>query len=624
MANHKSKTKTSNSSVKSADFNYMLFPVFAYIFIPIILRVYIIKDKLIQFQWYGTEGHSVDEYFWGKCIAMYIIVGIMALMVLFASMNNLLDFNRFDFPKEKRKLFTRWYSLIIISFVFAFISSLFSKYISFSFGYGTSENRQTVWTLLCYTFIVLYAFLVIANEKDLKLLQWPLLLMEAIVFVIGYVQHKGGVVEKLPIISTFLVPSKYSNMIDSNISAATEVSSTFGNPNYLGVFVALCIPLSVLLVFANKNYFIKLLWLLDAVGLLVLDIWGHNKTSIFSLVAAFGVLLIILFWQRKSFVGFIIILVGILSLCTLANYFQPKLAGVISNLKGTNRSLILDELSFEADGVHLSYEGVPAVFGYDVIDGELIPWIKDGNGNLIETYQNEEGYTVSNVDGYQMYFLHYYIFDSETYPDSEAPYAVGLKTTIPGLDEILFVYHAIDQTYYYVTQSLKLATDNKPTPFVLFDDHLDIISSRGLIWGKTIPILPRYLILGTGADCFAMGYPNNDYAFRIRLGYGETNYVETKAHSFYLQTWVQQGGLSLFCLLGVFGIYIIDALKIYTKKCDNKFLYYFGLGLLLSVISYLVMGITNDSKVGPATLFWLLLGIGFAVNRLVKLEQESN
>lgn len=620
----------SKTKKKTSDFNYMILPLMAYSLIPIIIRVYIIKDRLIQFQWYGTEGHNLDEYFWGKCIAMYIIAGIMALMMLFAGMNDLLDFSKFEFPKEKKKLFTRWYILLVISFILSFASSLFSKYISFSFGYGTMDNRQNIWTLLCYAFVPLYAFLVISKEKDLKLLQWPLFIMEVIVIAVGYAQTKGVNIEALPYITNFIFPAKLNGAVLPSAVASTTCSATFGNPNYVGVFAALCIPISVSLIFANRNIFAKLLWLLDSLGLIYLDYLAHNKTSVFALAITFAFCVFVLLKKNiklSAIKTVLIVLTTALIIIGIAFVFKDKLINIARSLtsEGSQKTLVADDLSFEKDGVHITYEGTEAIIGYDVVDGDLKPWIKDGNGNYIETYKDDNGYTRTDVEGYQIYSLHFYVFNEEAYEDSDVPYAAALLVNIPRQGgEILFVYHSIDQTYYYVTPSLKLATDNKPVPTWIFANNLNFASGRGLVWGKTLPILPRYLILGAGADCFAMGYPNNDYAYRWRLGAGEVNYVETKAHSLYFQAWVEQGGLSLFCWLAVFVIYIIDGMRIYSKPTKNKFLYYFGFGLLLGTVSYLVMGITNDSKVGPATLFWLLLGIGFAVNRLVKLEQESN
>ena len=37
---------------------------------------------------------------------------------------------------------------------------------------------------------------------------------------------------------------------------------------------------------------------------------------------------------------------------------------------------------------------------------------------------------------------------------------------------------------------------------------------------------------------------------------------------------------------------------------------------MLGIIGYLISGISNDSTITVAPLFWALLGIGFAVNRM--------
>ena len=43
-----------------------------------------------------------------------------------------------------------------------------------------------------------------------------------------------------------------------------------------------------------------------------------------------------------------------------------------------------------------------------------------------------------------------------------------------------------------------------------------------------------------------------------------------------------------------------------------------GVGILASVIGYLILALTNDSCIAVSPIFWVLTGIGLAINRQLK------
>ena len=48
-----------------------------------------------------------------------------------------------------------------------------------------------------------------------------------------------------------------------------------------------------------------------------------------------------------------------------------------------------------------------------------------------------------------------------------------------------------------------------------------------------------------------------------------------------------------------------------------------GAAIFLSITAYLVAGMFNDSIVAVAPLFWILLGMGIGINRMVKDKGHS-
>lgn len=143
----------------------------------------------------------------------------------------------------------------------------------------------------------------------------------------------------------------------------------------------------------------------------------------------------------------------------------------------------------------------------------------------------------------------------------------------------------------------------------------DAMSGRGHIWNNTIPLLSKHILMGSGANTYALEYPQNDYVYRIRMGMQRN--LDVKAHCWYLQQWVENGLIAMLLLCLFFGWYCVRSIRIYRRADIHQSIFWLGLGIWTSVMTYLVVGLTNDSNVGTAPVFWCLLGLGMAVNRMI-------
>lgn len=87
-------------------------------------------------------------------------------------------------------------------------------------------------------------------------------------------------------------------------------------------------------------------------------------------------------------------------------------------------------------------------------------------------------------------------------------------------------------------------------------------SMRGYIWSRTIPILPDYLVLGAGPDCFLYEFPQDDIWGKL-YAYGTGSIVVDKPHNLYLQIFVNEGGIALLAFLAVCVSYLWDCFRLY-------------------------------------------------------------
>ena len=86
----------------------------------------------------------------------------------------------------------------------------------------------------------------------------------------------------------------------------------------------------------------------------------------------------------------------------------------------------------------------------------------------------------------------------------------------------------------------------------------------------------------------------------------------------YFQQFLENGFISLVAYLIFVFSYLICALRIFIRKRPEGFEEALGFGIFCGVIWYLLSGITNDSNVNTAPVFWILLGMGMAINKKIK------
>lgn len=172
--------------------------------------------------------------------------------------------------------------------------------------------------------------------------------------------------------------------------------------------------------------------------------------------------------------------------------------------------------------------------------------------------------------------------------------------------------------YVYLNQYGK-AEDLQNAPAVL-KGYEKAFSGRGYIWGRTIPLLGRHLLWGSGPDTFAAEFPQSDYVMKANTGLGMYQQLPTKAHDLYLQSALQTGVLSAICLILFWMRYIADFVKKSRKDSINRKIsqedrkeVLLELGIFLGIVGFLLTGIMNDSNLATAPVFWCLLGTGIGI-----------
>jgi len=148
-------------------------------------------------------------------------------------------------------------------------------------------------------------------------------------------------------------------------------------------------------------------------------------------------------------------------------------------------------------------------------------------------------------------------------------------------------------------------------------------SSRGYIWARAFPLMPRRTLIGSGPDTFINVFPQHDMA-GLHEAFGDPYQVVDKAHNMFIQTWITTGGVSAIALFGLFAFYIFTTFwGLITAKNEPLSIYGLRLGLLAGISAFVMSSMATDSTIGSTGVFFVLLGLGYSVNEFLKNNHNS-
>ncbi len=595
--NVKKHAYVSNPNAK----NFLLIPlILLIIIVPLVVHLYAYDANMSEFAWFTGSATEYDIFLYHKGVLLTIIAAVMAFALIIKLMLG-------AFPSLKKDY---WLFFLLGYAVLTFLSTALSEYSYYGFN-GLFEQFETIWVILSYCVVTFYTFIIVRTEKDVNIVKTALFALLSIMCAIGITQFIGKDFFSSALGRKLIIPEKHAELreiLDFSFSsnATHQVYLTLYNPNYVGMFTALLLPVTAILIPTSKKIISKLLWSIISVLLLICAFGSGSKAFLISLIA---IALIAVLLCRKYLLRFYIPL--LIAVCVLVVTVRGAFAYIgVNPIDYVKKGLTITKNNYAIQNIEMGEEDVIVTYNNEIlkirylnVNGYFIYEFRTEDNEIIE-FERTSAYTYvlkdKSFDG--LSFTHYAGFNN---------YDLIGSINYKG-NEIYFTFIE-DEGFQYITTALKPDTFT-PSESAVFTNYDRLASGRGFIWSKTIPLLKDNLILGSGADTFAIEFPHNDYLARLNSGYYNT--IITKPHSLYLQIGVQHGVLALICFLVVCIWYIIQSLMLYWKVDFSNKNQLFGVGLMLGVIGYLILGISNDSSVTLAPLFWMILGLGFAVNKI--------
>lgn len=585
--------------------------------VPLVVRQYRYQTGLEKYPWFENTAEMYEFFLASKAAILTVLFFVLAIGVLLRVW------------KEKKKTpFLKLFLPLFAYGVLVLLSACFSVNRTFSFN-GSYEQFETVWVLLSYVLAVYYVFLYAQSETELQVVVDAICFGATVIGLLGTLQGLGfdfmatGFVQKLVTTKEFLQAIGGKLVITFG---NRQAYATLYNPNYLGVFGAFVIPFLAMLLLFEKNKWRRIWHISDFLLVVVALLSSRSRAGLIAATAALCIAAV--FCIRSLLKHWYLTIPAVnfaVALVLLVNAYNDN--AIFERLKNifTKDSVKVTEYT-AADGTVVKKTGLTEL--YTVADGVVFSFNEMRvqvslytEGEIYGFYaigETGEQFELEKKETEEIFFFRHPALEGVRV----APVLFGerLGFSIYAGKEWNFVYNEGKGRYQYITNFGK-ESDMVVADAFLFENRQSFFSYRGYIWSRTLPLLPKHLFLGSGPDTFLLEFPQEDYLQMRRNGF--ENQVMTKPHSMYLQTGVQTGVLSLVCLLVFYVWYAVWCIRLYCFRRLETKEEGFGVAAFIGSIGYMISGISNDSMVVTAPVFWGMIGLGIAANVLVGKKRKS-
>lgn len=576
--------------------------------VPLIVELIIRSNTLTSYSWFSSNGTEYDFFLRGK---MYGVIAVMCLMVAvfvkdISARNNLLKEKGF---KSKDHLMVLVFKTVVLYEMWCLFSSFMAhdKKAAFFGGYA---QHEPFLVLLGYGVILLFTYCYINNENTLMLLYKLFLGGVAVMALIGLTQFFRADFFTSSFGKTLI--TMFSGIDPDRVNLKFEegrVYMTLYNPNFVGSYVALVLPVVVAGIVILKKMWEKIAAGIIALMLVLCLTGSMSTTGMTAILVAVIVSAVVMIRNKKYIAISGAVLVAVVGIMVAINFDVVKQS--ISKYAFTPDDFAINKMEITEEGVLFEYKGNELLVTCEKSEGGGALAVADSDGNAVDLVRDESTGTIVPANDARFEGLSFGGVNIEE----------GMNGFYVGCGEDKYTFCVDEETggYLYYNPYGKFTDDVVTSAGVLFDGCERFASGRGFIWSRSLALLGKTFFAGCGPDNFVYEFPNNDYlALQNNNYYGE---VVTRPHNMYLQIGVQTGVISLILFILLYVLYFIQCVGIYAKKVAVTPLRIIGISVMTGTLGYMICGLANDSTICVAPVYFGLLGVGFACNYLVKKNE---
>jgi hypothetical protein len=531
--------------------------------------------------------------------------------------------------KNKKIKFTKTWIYVPVGFyaLTAILSTVFAKHTNVAL-FGFPDRYEGLFVILGYILVFVITLNVAQNKSALKLIIAGLMFSAFIAALIGLFQFIGNIelfgqssgsmdFFKTSLGQMLITPSEYRRVLDLNFTFEVhEIYTTLYNTNFVGSFMGMMLMVSIVLSIYDTNKTRKVIFCI--LSILIFSNWlgclsRAGYLGVISATLLLCVIAILRFYLSKKeidrafiksvsqktaiIIGSLIVLFFVLDLTS-----QKMISGRFVKLYG-EKAKKGDKQFGQIEDLKIT----PSTIYFSTTNAELIIRLV---GNDLQFYTKEGIRLTPAFDSsVKAYFF--------KYPKYKERHWFRLAK-----NNILYLSYnswsggaqiAITNEGFKFFDVKYGISDLKKAPSWDLKGMERIPDKRLYLWSRTIPLLKDVILLGNGPDTYAFYFPQQDYIAKLK--YCDAPYIIIdKPHNMYLQIAMNTGIISLLSVLVIFFYYIFTSIKIYFTNNVRTVYSTVSLGVFLGTTAYMVTALFNDSLISVAPVFWIMLGLGYAVN----------
>lgn len=572
---------------------YLLPLIIAVGVVPLIVYLKVYELQGIKKEVWQSGGKVGDFFSYYK----YVVLLFAAAAGLFS-----LFINRIHTRLPLTKTYT--YIPLAVYALFAVVSAIASQYRDVA-STGFVERFESVYALLAYVILAFITINLTSTQLHIKYIISALLISSLIMGLIGLSQYLGMDFFGTAAGKHLILPPQYQSAAKDLVFKFDKyiIYGTLYNPNYVGSYIVLVLPICAGIFLYEKKPVKKVLVGLLGCMLLICLIGSGSLAGLIGAVLA--AVLLAVFLRRhiiKHIKAIAIICLSSLILLTGINYLTgggiSKRFAIFDNGAQAPHTVYIKDIILKDNTI-----------GF--VTDEQSVFIKLDNNNLYFYDDKNNALAVKQEQDT-------YVFEDQKY--SMFRFQKASRQLLNCFIADRSFYILISPTGFKIAAATPKLLDTVIHPEKFGFEHREAaFTARGFIWSRSIPLLKETIFAGHGPDTFPLYFPQEDIIGKLNA-YGTANMFVDKPHNLYLQMAINTGIPSLLAFVALFLIYAVTSFKLYFKKNITGYKDYMGISVFSAISGYCVTGLANDSVVSVAPVFWVLLGLGVACNFLTKKE----
>ncbi len=566
------------------------------------VRGSIVETHLSDMFWFSGGEYAGDLYAYFRMQVFVLVTIVFGIYMLFSIFMGEIKINR-----------NKVYIPMIIYSIFVVVSFIASEYKDIAL-WGVIERYEGTIALLCYMAIIFYTMNAVRDDNAVKLIIKCFAVACTVLGLWGILQFFGMKLDSLP--EWLYLSSKMREVASIEEKMVTSaVTLFFSNQNYSSFFLGLPVCILSMAVVASEDNKNKILYAV-LVGVMMFCLWqaaslGGMVGIAVSAVAGLAIAGVENIKKWKKSIG-LIILAGIISV-------GASMPVIMKEIKSGAESTVGSILGFEK--VYAAEESKTLKFvkiDHVITDGKDIVFSFAGNEVRIET-ENGSVKSVKDSTGAEVTEDRRLLMVTESFDEATGYNVINVRTY--KCDWKFTVFNG--EAFFFAPTGQGIKLDKVES--IGFENNQGFATNRGYIWSRTLPLLKGTLLFGNGADTFSIFFPQDDYAGRYNVGFFRDgrNTIVDKPHNMYLGAATNTGVISMIALIAIYLIYIYESIKVYRGHEYTGFKDYIGMGIFAAVCGFIVAGLVNESTVQMMPVVYVLLGLGFAINTMIKKENTE-